>query len=136
MVKTFGIYIAAVAAIVVIATLSWFGLKQHRRRLYRIACREHNAAFQRQLESIEKDAHEQLKVGTTKGDVSRFFAEHGMPLVSTRGSEPEVSGILHTTACAPPHCGEGVLIRVQAKADSAGTITTEPTVDDLYDDCP
>ena len=75
--KTFGIYLVAAAAIIAIVTLSWFGLKQRRRDLYRHACREHNAAFQRQIESIKKDAHEQLKVGTKKADASRFFAEHG-----------------------------------------------------------
>ena len=128
--------IAAVAGVVVIAGVSWLRLKQHRRHLFQIACKDHNAAFQRQLESIERDAHEQLKVGTKGADISRFFADHGMPIFSVSLSEPEIIGILHTTACAPPHCGEGVWIRVRAKVGSTGIITREPTVDTLYVDCP
>ena len=134
--KTLGRYIAAAAAIIAIATLGWFGLKQRRRDLYRHACREHNAAFQRQLEAIKKDAHEQLKVGTKKADVSRFFAEHGVPIGQAVLSAPEATGILQTTACAPPHCGERVSIRVRAKVESTGTITAEPIVDYMYDECP
>jgi hypothetical protein len=79
---------------------------------------------------------DQLKVGTKKADVLRFFANHGMPVGSTSVYESEISGILHTTACAPPHCGEGVWIRVRAKVGSTGIITEVPTVDTLYVGCP
>jgi hypothetical protein len=118
-VKKFRRYVAAAAAIVVIAGVSWFGLKQHRRHQYQIPCKEHDAAFARQLESIKQQAHEQLKVGTKKADVSRFFAEHGLPLGSTPGSESEAVGMLQTAACAREHCGDGVIIEVRVKVDPA-----------------
>lgn len=133
-VKTFGIYIAAAAAIVVVATLSWFGLKKHRRHLLQIACKEHNAAFNRQLESIKQDAQVELKIGATNGDVSRFFAEHRMSLLLL--PESERGGILYSTKCPPPYCGEEALIEVRVKMGPAGTVTDEPTVDFGYSDCP
>ena len=133
-VKTFGIYIAAALVIVVIGTVTWFGIKQHRRHLVQIACKEHNAAFKRQLESIKQDAHGQLKIGATGSDVSRFFVEHRMsPLLLP---ESERGGILYSSKCPPPYCGEEALIEVRVKVSPAGTVTDEPTVDFGYSDCP
>jgi hypothetical protein len=66
-----------------------------------------------------QEAHEQLNVGTKKADVSRFFAEHGLPLGSIPGSESEAIGMLQTTACAPEHRGDGVIIEVRVKVDPA-----------------
>jgi hypothetical protein len=36
--------------------------------------------------------------------------------------------MLQTTACAPEHCGDGVIIEVRVKIDPAGTVTAEPGV--------
>lgn len=46
--------------------------------VYHLDCRLHEAAFQRQFEQLKQDAHQQLKVGTTKEEVFRFFSAHGL----------------------------------------------------------
>jgi hypothetical protein len=127
---------AVAAAMVVTAGVSWFGLKQHRRyqqRRSQIACEERDAALTRRFESIKQIAHEELKIGSKKADVSRFYAEQGMALEI---SKSEAFGALRTTGCGPSHCGDGVLIGVRVKLDLAGAVTEEPTVETLYDDCP
>jgi hypothetical protein len=58
--------------------------------------------FARRVESIEHDAHERLKIGTKKGDVSRFFAENRIPFTIV---EFEAIGTLQTSGCAPLGCG-------------------------------
>jgi hypothetical protein len=117
-------------AIVVTAGLGWFGLKQYRSL---IACKERGAVFARRVKSIEQDAHERLKIGTKRDDVSRFFAEHGIPFTIV---ESEAIGTLQTSGCAPFGCGtDSALIGVRVKLDRTGTVTGEPTVVDLYTDC-
>jgi hypothetical protein len=133
-VKTFGTCIVFVVAIIVVAGVSWVGLRQHQRHRAQIACTERDAAFERKLESIKQDAHERLTIGTKKADVSRFFTDHGMTFGNSSASE--VMGTLQTTACAPNHCGDGVLLGVRVKLELADTVTEEPTVESLYSDCP
>ena len=67
------------ATIVVIAGVSWLGLKQRKPHRSQIACKERGEALERQLGSIKQDAQERLKIGAKKAEVSWFFAEHGMP---------------------------------------------------------
>ena len=125
-----------VAAIVVTAGVSWLGLKQHERhqwRLARIACEERGAALTRRIESVRQNAREEVKIGSKKAIVSRFFAEQGMAFDI---SNSEAFGTVHATGCGPAHCGDGVLIGVRVKFDPADTVTEEPTVETLYDDCP
>jgi hypothetical protein len=128
---------AAVAGtIVVIAGACWLGLKQHERhewRLSRIACEEKDQALNRQIESIRQAAHQHMKIGSKKADVYRFFAEQGIPFDV---SNSEAFGTLHTTGCAPAHCGDGVLLGVRVKLDQAEIVTEEPTVETMFDDCP
>jgi hypothetical protein len=113
-------------AILVIAGVGWFGLRQ-------IDCRRRNAAFARQVESIKQDAHERLKIGTKKDDVSRFFAEHGIPFTVV---ESQAFGTLQTSGCAPFGCGaDSALIGVRFKVDQTGTVAGESTVVGLYTDC-
>ena len=77
-----------------------------------------NAKWIRQLEMSERqqDAHEQLKIGTKKDDVSRFFTEHGMSFGILHF---EALGTLHTSGCAPQaHCGDEVILQVRVKLES------------------
>jgi hypothetical protein len=74
-----------------------------------------------------------MKIGSKKADVSRFFAEQG---IGFHFSNSEAVGDLQSTGCAPPHCGDGVIIEVRVKLDQAGTVMEEPTVEMGYDDCP
>ena len=122
------------AAIVVVAGMSWMGLRRHQRHRAQIACAERDAAFERKLESIKQDARERLKIGTKRADVSRFFTDHGMTFGGSSASE--VMGTLQTTACAPDHCGDGVLLGIRVKLDLADTVTEKPIVESLYSDCP
>ena len=118
--------IARIAAIVVFAGVSWFGLKQYR-------CKQRNAAFAQRVESIKQDAREGLTIGTKKGDVAGFFVEHSIPF-TIYGSD--AFGSLRTSGCAPFGCGtDSALIGVRVKLDEEGTVIEEPTVSGLYADC-
>src|SRR4029077_5162699 len=58
-------------------SVSWFALKLCRGQ---IALINAERRFALRAESIEHDANEKLSTGTKGGDVSRFFAEHSIPL--------------------------------------------------------
>ena len=117
----------AVAVIAAVSVVIWSGLKA-------IACNRRNAVFTRKIESFKRESREQLKIGTKKAEVSRFFTEHGM-LPSLLKSE--VFGTIYTVGCAPAiACGtDRALIGVRVKVDSEGAVTDEPKVVSLYTDC-
>jgi len=118
--------VAIAAAIVAIAGVSWFGLRQYN-------CQQRHAAFGRQVEIIKHDAHAQLKLGTKKADVARFFTEHNIPFAI---SESLASGFIETSGCAPFGCGsDAALINVRVKLDEAGAVTEEPAVVGIYTNC-
>lgn len=121
---------AITSAIVVVVAVSWFALKLCRDQ---IACNKRSAAFVLRVESIEHDANEKLSIGTKSSDVSRFFAEHGMPLQIV---ESEAFGTLYTVGCGPLGCGtDSALIGVRVKLDSAGAVTEKPKVIGMYTNC-
>jgi hypothetical protein len=125
-VKTLRKEIAIAAIILVFAGGSWFGLKK-------IRCKQRGAVFARRVESIRQDAHERLKIGTKKLDISQFFVEHGIPFEIL---ESEAIATLRTSGCAPLGCGtDSAIIGVRVKLDAAGTVTGEPTVVGMYTDC-
>lgn len=116
----------ALAAIVVVAGVSWFGLREYH-------CKLRGAAFARQVESIKRDAAEELKIGTNKTEVARFFTEHHIPFAML---ESEAFGSLRTSGCAPLGCGtDAAFIGVHVKLDGAGTVTEAPRVFGMYQDC-
>jgi len=124
--------VATVAVLVAILGVSWFGLRQYN-------CQQRNAAFGRRIETIRQDAHAQIKRGTKKSEVARFFTEHSIPF-SIVGSEafgtPEAFGTLRTSGCAPFGCGSDVaVINVRVKLDEAGAVTEEPKVVGIYTNC-
>jgi hypothetical protein len=115
-----------VALIVVIAGLGFFGLREYR-------CKLRGAAFARQVESLKRDAAEELKIGTNKNDVARFFAEHKIPFAIL---ESEAYGSFRTSGCAPLGCGtDRAFIGVRVEVDGAGTVTEAPKVFGMYQDC-
>jgi len=129
-VKTLKRRTAIASSIVVVAALSWFALKLYREQ---IACNERGAAFALQVERIEHDAKEKLSIGTKNGDVSRFFAEHSIPLQIV---ESEAIGTLYTVGCGPLGCGtDSALIGVRVKLDSAGAVAEKPEVVGMYTSC-
>jgi hypothetical protein len=131
-VKTITSWFAIAAAILLVASISWFGIKQYR-------CKQRNAAFSRRVKIVEQDAHKQLKVGTKKDEVARFYTEHEIPfeVVWFKDLGFEAIGTLYTIGgCAPLGCGtDNALIGVRVKVDANGTITGEPKVVGMYTDC-
>jgi len=115
-----------VAVIVVVAGLALLGLKEYR-------CKLRGAAFARQVESLKRDAAKELKIGSNKNDVARFFTEHKIPFAIL---ESEAYGSLRTPGCAPLGCGtDAAFIGVRVKLDEAGTVTEVPKVFGMYQDC-
>ena len=119
---------------VVLAGLFWFGVREYR-------CHRRNAEFANRIAVIRQDAQAQLKIGTTKADVARFYTAHQIPfeVVSLPHKDEgfEAIGTLYTTGgCAPVGCGtDDALIRVHVKVDATGTTIGEPEVVDMYTDC-
>jgi hypothetical protein len=139
------------AAIIFILGASWFGLRHYQDKneikamlaathplppenSNRKDCEQRGALFDDQLKSIKRDAEEQLKIGTKKAEVSRFFAEHNMRFII---SDSGASGTLLTTAgCAPVGCGsDSALIGVRVKLSRGGVVIEAPTVGSLYTNC-
>jgi hypothetical protein len=118
----------------VLAGATWVGSKQYQKHRRHVDCVERQAAFDRLMESIKQEAHEQIKIGTRKTAVSEFFTKHKMTFVIT-GSE--ASGTIYATGgCAPLGCGtDRVMIRVRVSVDADGTVTDEPNVDSMYWEC-
>ncbi len=129
-VKTLKRRTAITFSIVAVAVVSWFALKLYRDQ---VACNKRSVAFALQVESIKHEANEKLSIGTKRGDVSRFFAEHGIPLQIV---ESEAMGTLYTVGCGSLGCGtDSALIGVRVKLNSAGSVTEKPTVVGMYANC-
>ncbi len=112
----------------------------------KLHCRERNMDLTRRIESIKKDAHAQLRIGTKKADVARFYTEHKIPfeVVSMPFKDgeslvtgTEAIGTLYTNGGCPPFgCGsDRLLIGVRVRVDADGTVTGEPEVVSIYTDC-
>lgn len=102
-------------------------------RYHNVACKQRGAAYSARVETLKQKAHEQLKIGTKKDAVVRFFAENGIPVTFSRD---EASGRISTTGCAPSGCGsDAALLGLRVKVDEAGTVVSEPVVRALYTDC-
>jgi hypothetical protein len=96
-------------------------------------CKKRGAAFALQVETIKRDATEELRVGTNKADVARFFTVHNIPFAML---ETEAYGTLRTSGCAPLGCGtDRALIGVRVKFAATGTVTEVPKVVGMYQDC-
>ena len=123
----------ALAFVIVLAgVVGWFGIKQYR-------CKRRNAEFSRRIEIVEKDAREQLKVGTKKDAVARFYQQHEIPFEVVRFDDTgfQAIGTLYTIGgCAPLGCGtDDALIGVRVNVDAEGTVTGEPKVVSMYTNC-
>jgi hypothetical protein len=115
-----------VAAIILVAGASWFGIREYR-------CSVRGAARARKVETIKQDAAKELSVGTNKADVARFFTAHNIPFAML---ENEADGALRTLGCAPFGCGtDRGFISVQVKFDATGKVAEAPKVFGIYQDC-
>lgn len=120
--------------IVLVGFVGWFGTKQYR-------CKRRNAEFSRRIAVVERDAREQLRVGTTKDAVAQFYTEHKIPFEVVKSDDAgfrfQAIGTLYTTGgCAPLGCGnDAALIGVRVDVDANGTVTDEPKVVSMYTNC-
>jgi hypothetical protein len=122
--------IAIVATVALLIGMGFFELKAHKRRT---ECRQRNAAFGEQIESIKQDARARLKRGTKRDEVRKFFADHNIPFHSTKS---DVSGEIYTSGCAPTGCGsDAALIGIRVELDADGSVRDEPIVVGLYTNC-
>jgi len=116
----------ALTVIVVIVAGTSFGLREYH-------CKVRGAVLARQVESIKRDAAQELKIGTNKAEVLQFFAERNIPFAML---ESEAFGSLRTSGCAPLGCGaDTAFIGVRVKLDVAGTVGEAPKVFGMYQDC-
>ena len=105
-------------------------------RLYRksVACKQRGKAYAARVDALKRDVHAQLKIGTRKDALIRFFAEHYIPI--TFYQDRTASGTIYTTGCAPFGCGADTgLISLRVGVDASGTVVSEPSVGALYTDC-
>jgi hypothetical protein len=110
---------------IVVASLALFGVREY-------GCKLRREAFARRIESLKRDAAEELKIGASKNDVARFFTEHKIPFAIL---ESEAYGSLRIPACAPLGCfGDSAFIGISVKLDDAGTVTEVPKVFGMYQD--
>lgn len=97
------------------------------------ACQQRAKAYEARIETLKRDAHERLKIGTPKEDVMRFFKDNGLP-VSLTGNEYE--GTISTDGCAPAGCGsDAALLGLRVKADRSGAVAGEPIIGAIYTNC-
>jgi hypothetical protein len=102
-------------------------------RYHSAACKQRGAEYNARVETLKREAHEKLKIGTKKDTVVRFFAENGIPVTLSRD---EASGTIYTSGCAPTGCGsDAALLGLRVKVDEAGTVVSEPVVGALYTNC-
>jgi hypothetical protein len=115
------------SGVVLIAAAIWFAVREYR-------CTVRGSIFAQQVETIKQDAAKELRIGTDKTGVAKFFTSHGMSF-STWG--PEAYGGLHTLGCAPPiACGTDIaFITVRVKLDANGAVAEAPNVTGMYKDC-
>ncbi len=120
---------SAVAAVIVLLISSVGCLY----RYHNAACKQRGAAYEARVETLKREAHEKLKIGTKKDAVARFFAENGIPVTFNRD---EASGTIYTSGCAPSGCGsDDALLGLRVKVDRAGTVVSEPVIGALYTNC-
>jgi hypothetical protein len=142
-------YFAIIISTAAIVGIGWFGLKAYKNQIANErnsvvyekqaaiakneSCKKREVDYEKQIKNIETDAYNQLKIGTKKADVAKFFSVHRIPFDFF---ESEAHGTLSTSGCAPIGCGtDSALIGVSVKLSQAGTVTEEPKVVALYTDC-
>lgn len=98
-----------------------------------LTCNQRGDALRARVETLKREAHEKLRIGTKKDALIRFFGENGIPVSFSRD---EATGTIYTTGCAPSGCGsDTALLGLRVKVDEAGTVASEPVVGALYTNC-
>ncbi len=117
-------------AVVIVLLISSIGCLY---RYHSAACKQRGAALSARVKTLEREAHEKLKIGTKRDAVVRFFAENGIPVTFSRD---EASGTIYPSGCAPSGCGsDAALLGLRVRVDDAGTVVSEPVGGALYTNC-
>jgi hypothetical protein len=90
-------------------------------------------ALEHRLETLKREAHDKLKIGTKKSDVVRFFEQNGIPLTIDQES---MRGSISALGCSSPGCWDAAEIRIKVELDESGNAKSEPIVNGIfYPDC-
>jgi hypothetical protein len=117
--------VAIILTVVFVLTVL-LGIKEYR-------CKLRGDAFNSLIVHLKSDAADDLKVGTNKAGLERFFSDHKIPY-SFQGSQ--AFGVLRPPACAPLGCfKDTAFIGVQVEIDEAGSVKEPPKVFGMYQDC-
>src|SRR5579871_2205690 len=84
----------AIILSIVVALVVLLGIKEYR-------CKLRRNAFNNLIAHLKSDAANDLKVGTGKADLERFFSDNKIPY-GFQGSQ--ALGVLRPPACAPLGC--------------------------------
>jgi hypothetical protein len=121
---------AATVGLVIVLLISSVGCLY---RYHSATCKQRGHAYSERVETLKREAHEKLKIGTKKDAVILFFAENGIPVTFYRD---EATGTIYTSGCAPSGCGsDAALLGLRVKVDEAGTVVAEPVVGAIYTNC-
>jgi hypothetical protein len=97
------------------------------------ACKQRGVAFDAKVDALKRVAFSQLKIGTKKEDVVRFFAGNNFPISFDKFG---ASGTIHTQGCSPFGCGtDEALIGLGVELDEAGNVKSKPVVVGMYTNC-
>ena len=125
--------IGVIGLLVIGAFLCGCGAK----RYHSSVCKQRGAAFNSRVETLRREARDQLTIGTKKPNVIQFFADRQFPVTfAPLGNQLVATGTIHTTGCAPSGCGtDDALIGVRVDVNEAGTVISEPVVVGMYTNC-
>jgi hypothetical protein len=116
-----------IGALVVLLSATALMSFKHRR------CKQKNEVFRKQVETLKRDAYEQLRIGANRAVVAHFFTEHHIPLTVAYS---QAAGSFQTTGCSPLGCGaDSATIGVSVDLDQQGSVVGEPRVSGIYTDC-
>lgn len=98
-----------------------------------VACKQRGAALNARVQEIRHKAHDALKIGSTRAEVTQFFKENNIPLDFDQFG---ASGTIATSGCSPVGCGSNdAIIGVRVPLDPSGRVKGEPYVMAMYTDC-
>jgi hypothetical protein len=101
---------------------------------YRFNCETKESAFQARFQQLRRDAHEDLKIGTTKEEALKFFSENHL---QARSDESKAWGwVVLSRGCGRSlACSigpDGGTISVVVSIDERGKVDSEPVVTEEY----
>ena len=102
-------------------------------RYHNAACRQRGQALEARLNTLRRDADEQLMIGTKKDVLVQFCERHGLKVtVASNRAYADFSA----KGCAPSGCGtDDFTGGLRVDVDKEGTIVGKPYVGGIYSNC-